>query len=191
VALVIERRGALLRELLLLLAGSLVVALSAQTRIDLPFTPVPITLQTAAAVLVGATLGARRGVAALIAYLAEGLAGLPVFAGGASGLAYALGPTGGYLLGFVLSAFVVGWLVERGWGADPLRALAAFALGGAAVYAVGVPWLALSRGLPLEVAVGAGLLPFLPGDLVKTVGAAALWSAGLRVSGRGPSRDPG
>jgi biotin transport system substrate-specific component len=190
-ALVVERRSALTREVLLVLAGSVVVALSAQTRIDLPFTPVPITLQTAAVVLVGATLGARRGATALLAYLAEGLAGLPVFAGGASGLAYALGPTGGYLLGFVLSAFVAGWLVERGWGADPLRALVAFGLAGAAVYAVGVPWLALSRGLPLVVAAGAGLVPFLPGDLVKTVAAAALWSAGLRVSGRGPSRDPG
>ena len=182
----IERRAELARGALLVMAGSVVVALAAQTRIDLPFTPVPITLQTAAVVLVGATLGARRGVAALVAYLAEGLAGLPVFAGGASGLAYALGPTGGYLLGFVLSAFVAGWLVERGWGREPLQALAAFALAGAVVYLVGVPWLALSRGLPLEVAAGAGLVPFLPGDLVKTLGAAAVW----RVTGRGRAPGP-
>ncbi len=83
--------------------------------IQLPFSPVPITGQTMAVLLVGALLGSRRGALAVLAYIAEGLAGLPVFAGGAAGLARLFGPTGGYLVGFVAAAFLVGWLAERGW----------------------------------------------------------------------------
>lgn len=170
----------LARDAGLVLAGALVVALAAGPRFDLPFSPVPITLQTAAVALVGATLGARRGALALLAYLVEGVAGLPVFAGGASGLAYAIGPTGGYLLGFVLSAAVAGWLTDRGWGVGPLRVLVVFLAAGAAVYLLGVPWLAQFVGP--ERALAAGLLPFLPGDLVKTAAAAVLWLGGTRLA---------
>lgn len=171
------RHAPLARDASLILCGSLVVALAAQARLDLPFTPVPITLQTAAVLLVGATLGARRGAAAVLAYLAQGAAGLPVFAGGAAGPAYALGPTGGYLVGFVLAAATAGWLVERGWGRDPLRVVAAFGLASASVYLAGVSWLALAFGLPPT----AGLVPFVAVDAAKTVVAAALWSASTRL----------
>jgi len=181
--LLVRRIGGRARglDLALILGGSLLVALSAQPRFDLPFSPVPITLQTLAVMLVGATLGARGGAAALALYLAEGLAGLPVFAGGASGIPYALGPTGGYLIGFIASAALVGAIVER-WGRDPLRVLAAFILGSATVYLFGVPWLALTIGP--DRAIAAGLLPYIPGDLVKSVLGAAAWLGIGRVNRR-------
>lgn len=175
---VLPRR--LVHPLVLALAGSLVVALAAQVRIPLPFSPVPITLQTAAVVLVGATLGSRLGALALLAYVAEGALGLPVFAGGAgAGPTVLLGPTGGYLAGFVLAAFVAGRFAERGWLRTPLGALLGFLVASASVYVTALPWLALFVGL--ERVLAAGLLPFLPGDLVKTVAAAALWVGGGRV----------
>lgn len=160
----LPRSGAL-RDALLVLSGSLVVALGAQVAIPLPFTPVPLTGQTYAALLVGAALGARRGVLALLLYLAEGALGLPVFAGGAAGLARLGGPTGGYLAGLVLAALLVGWFADRGWDRRPLPCLLAMIAGSVAIYACGVPWLALTVGA--DRAVAAGLLPFLPGDALK------------------------
>jgi biotin transport system substrate-specific component len=171
--------NALLRQILLVLAGSLAIAASARVSIPLPFSPVPITLQTAVVVLVGATLGARAGAVAVLAYLAEGATGLPIFSNNQGGPAVLLGPTGGYLAGFVLSACVAGFLVERGWGRGAVRPLVAFLLAGIATYLLGVPRLAAFVGV--EKAIPLGLLPFLPGDLVKFVAAAAVWAAGSRV----------
>lgn len=171
--------GALLRQIALILAGSLAIAAAARVSIPLPFSPVPITLQTAAVVLVGATLGPTAGAAAVLAYLAEGAAGLPIFSNGQGGPAVLLGPTGGYLVGFVLSAFLAGWLVERGWGRGAMRPLVAFLVAGLATYLLGVPRLAAFVGA--EQAIPLGLLPFLPGDLVKMAAAAAVWAAGSRV----------
>lgn len=160
------------RALLSVLAASLAVAAAAQVALPLPFSPVPVTLQTVAVVLVGAALGPRLGALAILTYLAEGSAGLPFFAGGTSGPAVLLGPTGGYLVGFVVSAFLAGLLIERGWWP-----LLAFGFAGAVVYACGLPWLALFVGA--ERAPALGLLPFLPGDLVKTVAASLLWAISL------------
>ena len=154
----------------LVVAGSLVVALSAPAEIVLPFTPVPLTLQPFAVLLVGAALGARRGALALIAYLGEGALGLPVFAGGAAGVATMLGPSGGYLVGFVPAAFVTGFLAERGWDRRFLTTWAAMALGSATLFACGLPWLAQFVGWDRVLA--AGLWPFVPGDVVKQVAAA-------------------
>ena len=169
----------LVRDILLILAGSLVVALAAQIAILLPFSLVPISLQTAAVALVGATLGWRRGSLALIAYIGEGLVGLPVFALGRSGIAVAIGPSGGYLVGFIIAAFAAGLLIERGWGRDPLRVLATFAIALALVYVPALPWLANFVGL--DNVIAQGLLPFIPGDLVKVVGASVAWLAGERI----------
>jgi biotin transport system substrate-specific component len=124
-----ERTQSRLHTLLLVVGGSLVVALSAQLVVRLPFTPVPITGQTLGVLLVGAALGARRGAAALALYLMEGAAGLPFFAGGMAGAAYLLGPTGGYLLAFPLAAFITGWAAERGWDRNGLTTAAAMTLG--------------------------------------------------------------
>jgi biotin transport system substrate-specific component len=161
--------GSLLWKLVLVLAGSALIALAAQVRFPLPFSPVPVTGQTFAVLLVAATLG-RLGLASVIAYLIEGAIGLPVFAGGAFGLAYMTGPTGGYLLGFALAAAVVGSAVERGWDRHLPTALAAMFLGEIAMYACGLAWLAR---FPLPVPLlDAGLIPFIPGDLAKMVLAA-------------------
>ncbi len=165
----------------LVLAASLFIALMAQVRLPLPFTPVPITGQTFAVLLVGAALGSRRGAAAVLAYLAEGLLGLPVFAGGA-GLVYALGPTGGYLLGFVAAAFLTGLVAERGGDRRVATAWVGFLLGEAAIYALGVPWLAHFVGFPQAVAIG--LLPFIAGDIVKAVAAGLLLPAAWQLVGK-------
>ncbi|HZR01538.1 MAG TPA: biotin transporter BioY [Chloroflexota bacterium] len=173
-------RHTTVRQALLVLAGSLAIAASARVAIPLPFSPVPITLQTAVVVLVGAALGARGGVAAVLAYIAEGAAGAPFFAGGQGGPGVLLGPTGGYLVGFALSAFIAGGLVERGWGRGAFRPLAAFTIAALAVYLVGLPRLAFF--VEPDRVVALGLLPFLPGDLVKVVVAAAVWTAGSRAT---------
>ncbi len=160
-----ERRLAALYDLAMIVAGSLVVALGAQLEVKLPFTPVPMTGQPFAVLLVGALLGARRGAAAMLTYLGEGALGLPVFAGGAAGVAKILGPSGGYLLGFVPAAAVTGFLAERGWDRRFLTTWAAMALGSTMIFACGLPWLAQFVGWGNVLA--AGLYPFIPGDLVK------------------------
>jgi len=167
-----SRTLGLFYDLALVAGGSLLVALAAQIAVPLPFTPVPWTLQPLAVLLVGALLGARRGAAALAAYLVEGAAGLPVFAGGAFGVAPLLGPTAGYLVGFVPAAFVTGFLAERGWDRRFVTTWAAMALGSATLFAFGVAW--LSRFVGWQGALAAGLLPFVVGDVFKQLLAAVL-----------------
>lgn len=194
----VEQRGATLVDVtrpainariwdgLWILAFSGLVALLSQVSIPLPFTPVPITGQTLGFLLAGAALGSRRGALAMVLYLTEGVAGLPVFALGLSGLAVILGPTGGYLLAAPLAAFATGWLAERGWERTLPQAVVALLPGEILIYALGLPWLAhfvgASRAVPL------GLLPFIPGDIIKLLLAAAVlpsaWAL-LRLTGSG------
>lgn len=176
------RRSALLYDAALVLGASLVIALSAQVAIQLPFSPVPITGQTMAVLLVGALLGSRRGALAVLAYIAQGLAGLPVFAGGAAGLTRLFGPTGGYLVGFVAAAFLVGWLAERGWDRRFGTTLAAMTLGNLVIYGVGAVWLAVFVG-GVSRAWSLGVVPFLPGDAIKIVLAAVLLPGGWKLLG--------
>ncbi len=168
-----------LSDLGLVLAFSLFNALLAQISIPLPFTPVPITGQTFAVLLTGALLGSRLGVAAILAYLAEGSAGLPFFAGGAHGFAQVTGPTGGYLVGFLAAAFVVGWLAERGWVRDVPHAVAAMLAGEVAIYVFGLAW--LSRYVPASQLLALGLTPFIPGDAIKLAAAAIVLPTGWRL----------
>ncbi len=160
-------RATLVQNILLVVSGSLLVALCAQISFYLPFSPVPVTGQTFALLLVGATFGARRAAAALLLYLAQGAVGLPVFApGGLPGLARFAGPTAGYLLAYPVAAFLLGWLTER----LPRRAwLLAVLAAEAAIFAGGVGWLKVWAQLTWPQAVAQGLLPFLPGDLLKVV----------------------
>jgi len=167
------------RDILLIVGGSLFVAGMAQVRIPLPFTPVPITGQTFAVLLVGAALGANRGAASLLLYLLEGIAGLPFFAGGAGGLAALLGPTGGYLIGFVAAAYLVGLLAARGLDRRVPSALLAFLAGEVVIYLFGVAWLSIFLGFPRATA--AGLLPFLVGDALKLVAAALALPAAWKL----------
>jgi biotin transport system substrate-specific component len=164
------------RELALLAAASLFLALTARITVPLPFTPVPVTGQTLGVLLVGALYGPRRGALAVVAYLLEGIAGLPVFSAGRSGLPFLLGPTGGYLIGFVPAAAVAGML---GHGARPawLR-LAGLLLASVVVYVFGAPWLAIVAGRDLAGAISVGVLPFLPGDVLKAGLAAGVVPAG-------------
>ena len=175
------RRYALLYDIVLTIGGSLFVALSTQVAIPLPFSPVPITGQTLAVLLVGALLGSRRGSLCLFAYLTEGAVGLPVFAGGTAGIAHLLGPTGGYLMGYIPAAFLTGLLAERGWDRRMGTALLAMSVGNVVIYAFGLPWLALFVGG--ERVLALGLLPFILGDLVKLVLAAVLLPSGWKLLG--------
>ncbi|MBZ0318426.1 MAG: biotin transporter BioY [Anaerolineae bacterium] len=166
-------------ELLLLVGATLVIALSAQVSIHLWFTPVPITGQTFAVLLIGTLLGSKRGAAALLTYLAEGLAGMPVFANGTSGWAILSGPTGGYLVGFVAAAFVTGWLAERGWDRRVWTTALAMLIGNIVIYACGLTWLAKFVGT--AHVLEAGLTPFLTGDALKIALAAGLLPGGWKL----------
>jgi biotin transport system substrate-specific component len=175
----LDRRA---RDVLLVVSGSLLVAAMAQVRIALPFTPVPITGQTFAVLLVGASLGAERGAACLVLYLIQGALGLPVFAGGAGGLAYLLGPTGGYLIGFACAAYVIGRLAERGMDRRFRSALPVFLAGEAVIYLFGVPWLSFFIGM--QKAFVAGFFPFLLGDAVQLIAAALVLPAAWKLGSR-------
>jgi len=161
----------------LVVAFSLLIALSAQVTVPLPWTPVPVTLQTFAVLLTGALLGSRLGALAVFAYLLEGAAGLPFFSMGRGGAAHLLfSPTAGYLLAYPVAAFVTGWLAERGWDRRYLSAAAAMALGSAVVLAGG--WLGLLRFYAPAQAFALGVAPFLAGDVVKIALAAAVLPSG-------------
>ena len=165
-------------EALLVLAGSALIALSAWIAVPLPFSPVPVTAQTFAVLLVGSALGARRGAASALAYLAEGAAGMPVFAGGAAGAHVLAGPTGGYLAGFVLGAFVCGALAERGFDRRPVTTVASMVVGNIAILVPGLLW--LSRFVGAERVLQLGLYPFIPGDVVKIALAVVLLPLGWK-----------
>lgn len=153
--------------LFLALLGSLILAASA--RIQVPFWPVPMTMQTLVVLVLAMLLGAGLGCGVIVLYIAEGMLGLPVFANTPErgvGIAYLLGPTGGYLFGFALAAYVAGWLAERGY-TGVVRAIAVQALGTAIILACGWAWLGLQIGH--EKAFAAGVLPFLVSSAVKIV----------------------
>lgn len=160
--------------------GALLVALSAQVVVPVPFSPVPMTLQPLAVLVVGGLLGAAGGVSALILYIVLGALGLPVFAGGGSGILHLVGPTGGYLLAFPIAAAVTGALAGQ-VPRSPLRVLLACALGMVIIHAGGVAQLALLGGDP-ALAMRIGFVPFLTGDLLKVgLAAALILAAGPRV----------
>jgi biotin transport system substrate-specific component len=160
---------------LLVVGGSLALALSA--KVQVPFWPVPMTMQSMVALLIGVGFGSRLGALTILAYLAEGFAGLPVFAGLAAGPAYFAGPTAGYLLGFVLGGAFAGWAAEQGWTRDLPRTFLVLLLGHVLLFAPGVLWLAALFGWSKAVAFGAA--PFLLATLLKSglgaAGVVALW----------------
>jgi biotin transport system substrate-specific component len=153
------------RDIALLLGGAALTGLAAQIAVPVPGTPVPVTGQTFAALLVGTSLGARRGVSALAVYALAGLAGVPWFAGGTSGVSVSFG----YILGMILASAAVGALARRGADRSMLRTAGAMLLGEAIIYAVGVPYLAYAAGISASAAIAAGLTPFLIGDAIKAI----------------------
>jgi biotin transporter BioY len=173
-----EKISAALYDVIIIICGSLIVGLSAQIKVYFPFSPVPITGQTFAVLMLAALLGSRRGVLAMLAYLIEGALGLPVFAGGI-GPATLIGPTGGYLFGFIAVAYVVGKLAEMGWDRRVITTIAAMLAGEIALYAFGVCWLAIMTDI--RTALVIGLYPFIVGDILKVVLAAAVLPAGWKL----------
>ena len=174
-SLVPQLAGSAANQLMAVLAG--IALLTASAHIKIPFYPVPLTMQTLIVLGIGMTYGARLGGATLLGYLAAGFIGLPVFAGGA-GIAYMMGPTGGYLAGFFAAAVVLGALAERGWTRSWATAAAAMLIGNVIIYLFGLGWLTSLIGW--DKAVQFGLLPFLYGDALKLIIAALgvpyLWS---------------
>lgn len=171
-----EKRYALAYDALLIVGGSFLIAVSAQIAVG---RSVPITAQTLAVLMIAALFGARRGVACVLAYLAEGAAGLPVFAQAKGGLAAFAGPTGGYLVGFVAAAFVVGLLAEKGWDRRFWSTVLAMVIGNLIIYAFGLTWLSILAG-PRAAIVG-GLYPFIPGDILKILLAAAALPSAWKI----------
>jgi biotin transport system substrate-specific component len=168
----------------LAVAGTVVLTLAAKTQV--PFWPVPMTLQTLAVFAIGAAYGLRLGVATLVLYLMQGAMGFPVFAGTPEkgiGLAYMAGPTGGYLLGFVVMAAIAGWAADRGWSRNPLKLGGAMLLGEVVMLALGALWLSYLFGFEKGIAFGVG--PFIVTDVIKLALAAclvpALWSLVERI----------
>lgn len=167
------------RAIVLAVIGSLLLTISA--KIQVPFWPVPMTMQTFVVLVLGVAYGWRLAGATVLLYLAQGALGLPVFAGG-GGLAYMAGPTGGYLAGFLLAAVAVGWLAERGWARSAPSTLAAMLIGTAIIFGCGIAWLATLIGLPQ--AISAGLVPFLLSEAVKIALATALVPSAWRLMRR-------
>lgn len=179
-----ERTPVRVRHIALIALGALVVALTAQ--IYIPTTPVPFTGQTFGVLVVGGALGFRRGAAALLLYVAIGLLGVPVFAEGGAGREVLLGATGGYLIGFVAAAAVVGRLAELGWDRRLAGAIAMMLVGTAIIYALGVPWLKVATGMPWADAVSVGMTKFLVWDAAKLAIAAGLFPVAWWMVGRRP-----
>jgi biotin transport system substrate-specific component len=180
----------LVTDVTLVVLGAALVAGLAQ--LSVPLVPVPVTGQTLGVLLVGATLGALRGGLSLTVYAAAGVIGLPVFApeddgSHKVGWTAILGPTGGYIIGFIIAAAFVGWLAQREWDRRILKAALTFVGGSLIVFAVGLPWLSVTLGLDLQTTLIAGFYPFIPGGIIKAAIAAALlplawWGAG-KLSG--------
>lgn len=173
-----------LRNAVLIIGGSLLLTLAA--KIQVPFYPVPMTLETLAVLLIGALFGARLGAVTVLLFLTEGALGLPVFADTPQhgiGLAYMLGPTGGYLVGFLLAAVATGWLAERGWDRRPLSAVAMLLIGNVLIYLPGLAWLGTLLGWDKPI-LAWGLYPFLLGDALKLALAATTLPLAWRVFGK-------
>lgn len=172
--------GGLARDLALVAGTAAFVGLAAQVAIPLPFTPVPISLQTFAVLLSAAALGPARAGTAMLLYLGAGMAGLPWFSQQTSGWGF---PSFGYIIGFALAAVLVGALARRGADRSVAGTAATMVAGNLVIYAVGVPYLAVAIGVDLPQAIALGLLPFLVGDLLKIVLAAGLLPAAWRIAG--------
>lgn len=174
-----EKRLAGFYDIALIIGGSLLIGLCAHAKVWLPFRPVPITGQTFAVLIIGALMGARRGCLAVLAYIIEGAAGLPVFAVGA-GTAALLGPTGGYLFGFIPAAYITGSLAEKGWDRCIGTTVLAMVFGNLAIYTFGLIWLGIITGFNTKV-LTLGLYPFIIGDIIKIILASILLPAGWKL----------
>jgi biotin transport system substrate-specific component len=174
----------LITDALLVLAGTALVAAAAQISVKLPFTPVPITGQTFAVLLVGASLGCVLGTASAMLYLWLGVAGAPIYAHHDSGWSVITSASGGYIVGFVLAAALTGFLAERRWDRRLSSSIGLMLTGNVVIYLVGLPWLAVVLNTNLEKTLEYGLYPFIPGDTFKLYLAAAALPGAWKLVGR-------
>jgi biotin transport system substrate-specific component len=172
------------RDAGLVALGVLFTALLAQVAVPVPGSPVPITGQTLAVVLTAASLGPVRGTAVQVVYILAGMVGLPFYSDASGGVDVVLGATGGYLIGFIPAAYLIGLAARRGADRTVLKALPLFAAGQAVIFAVGVPWLAVTAGMTASQALEAGFYPFILGGIVKAAIAAAVLGTAWAVVGR-------
>ncbi|MBR1086557.1 biotin transporter BioY [Bradyrhizobium manausense] len=170
------------RAIVLIALGTALMTLSAKVNLPLPY--VPMTLQTLVVLMIGAGYGWRLGSATMIAYLAEGAMGLPVFAGPVGGLAPLVGPTAGYLYGFVAAAVITGWLAERGWDRNIALLFVAMAVGHLVIFIAGFGWLATGIGLGADKAWAVGVTPFIAASVIKNALGATLMPAARRIIDR-------
>lgn len=173
----------------LIAVGVALIAVAAQVRIPLPFTPVPLSGQTFAVLLVGTAYGSRLGLATTAVYVLLGAVGLPIFTNGGSGVEHLTGATGGYLVGFAVAAFVAGTFAERRYDRHLVPALVGMTIASFVIYLFGAGWLVLSLGLDVPTAVSQGILPFVLGDALKAVLAAAALPIAWRLVDRATQRD--
>ena len=176
-------------DVVLICLGAGLLAGSAQIAIRLPFTPVPLTGQTFAVLLLGASLGTLRGGASALLYVLLGVAGAPVYAHGSQGWAVITGASGGYLVSYPFASALTGWLSERRWDRRFSSAIGAMLTGNVLIYLFGLPWLAVVLHTGLEKTLELGLYPFVPGDTFKLYLAAALLPAAWRTVGRNKGPD--
>ncbi|MEO8851460.1 MAG: biotin transporter BioY [Allobranchiibius sp.] len=170
--------GGLTRDVALVGAGAVLTGIAAQIALPLPFTPIPLTMQTLAVLLVAASLGTKRGLASMLLYVGVGAAGVPWFTNGTSGFTASFG----YAVGFLLAALLVGRLAEQGGTRRPLNTAGVMIAGNLAIYAVGVPWLMFAANIGLGKALALGVLPFLVGDLIKVAVAAGAMPSAWKLS---------
>lgn len=176
-------RTGLLTDAVLVAIGAGLISVAAQVSISLPFTPVPITGQTFAVLLVGSSLGTVRGGASGSLYLLVGLAGVPVYADGTGGWDIVSGASGGYLIAFPIAAALSGWLAEQRWDRRFSSAVGAMLTGNVLIYVIGLPWLAIELDTGLERTLELGFYPFVVGDMLKLYLAAALLPTAWRLLG--------
>jgi biotin transport system substrate-specific component len=158
-------RGSAVTNVLLVVGASAVIAIAAQIAINVPFSPVPLTMQPLAVLLVGVVLGSKRGAAAAAVYLFEGMSGMPVFSQLHGGAIWLIGFTAGYLWSYPFAAFVAGWFSERNWGSSVVRSIAGMLIALAVIYAGGWTWLAVLTGA--RQAYVTGVAPFVIADIIK------------------------
>jgi len=172
----------ILTDVMLVAGGAALTGLLAQ--VTVPLWPVPITGQTLAVLLVGSTLGALRGVLSMVLYAVLGVVGVPWFSDASAGLHVVAGPTGGYIIGFILAAGLTGWLAQRSWDRKVLGAFVSFMAGTGVTFAIGLPWLAASLGLTFEQTLQSGLYPFLVGGVIKALLAAGIIPLAWKLTAR-------
>jgi biotin transporter BioY len=174
-----EKISAAIYDISLIICGSLLIALCARVKVLLPFSPIPVTAQTFAVLIIGALFGAKRGSFAALIYVIEGAIGLPIFALG-GGFFELLGPTGGYLIGFIPAAYITGYLAQKGWDRRIGTTILAMVFGNIVIYSFGLVWMSYLMGINKSI-LSAGLYPFIASDLVKIILAAAVLPAGWKL----------